>query len=186
LQACELEEEEDDMLSFIRSFRTQLISIIIAALVLALTVIPAMADSNTYSNDVLPQITKTPAAADTTGQHYKGVSVHFQNSNPCYGPAMVEVTYDGVFHTTKNKNGTHVQYSVHGDYSVDPLTSSGTEYTGRFNESRSYQLDSNGLFLSKRFVTTVVSQGMVFHITFIQRINPVGGSLTVENFACAK
>jgi hypothetical protein len=145
-----------------------------------------MADSKSYSNVAVPEVTKTPAATDTTTQHYKGVAVKFQNSNPCYGPAMVEVTYDGVFHTTKNKNGTHVQYSVHGDYSVDPLTSPGTEYTGRFNESRSYQLDSNGLFLSKRFVTTVVSQGMVFHITFIQRFNPIGGSLTVENFACAK
>jgi hypothetical protein len=172
------------MLSFIRSFRTQFIAIIITALVLALTVIPAMADSNSYSNDAVPEVTKTPDATDGTTLHYKGVSVQFQNSNPCYGPASVQVKYDGVFHTTKNKNGTHVQYSVHGEYFVDPLAANYPNYSGRFNESRAYQIDSTGLFLSKKFVTTVVSQGMLFHITFQQRLNPLGGSLTVDNFAC--
>ena len=174
------------MVHYFRSSRKGLISILIATLILFVMVIPAAAVSPTNSNNVTPLATKTPDATVTTTLHYEGVSVQFQNSNPCYGAASVKVTYDGVFHTTKNKNGTHVGYSVHGEYTADPFAPNFPTYSGRFNESRSYQIDSNGLFLSKRFVTTVVSDGMLFHITFHQRLNPLGGSLTVENFSCAK
>ncbi len=181
------------MMHFSRSSRKRFIAIIAAAVVLVSITISAAAGSFTLPDkdaaNLILTATPTPRGAYTDTFHYPTQLIPnmFEPSNPCYGPAFVTVTYEGVRHITKNINGYHLEYSVHGTYTINPIFSSLT-YTGRFNQSRGFNVSYVGSQqISQKIVTVVVSKGMLFHITFHDKLDANGvSSLTVENFSCAK
>ena len=103
--------------------------------------------------------------------------------NPCFGPAIGELTYDGVLHITENDTGEHAVINVRGASQTFPLNPSVPPFSGRFSEHQVLNLNRNNV--NTTFVVTQHDdRGMAFHITFHVTLTPGGAELSVLNFSC--
>ena len=73
-------------------------------------------------------------ATETTTEHQKRTTETFTEQLPCVGEAVITITYNAVFHTTENKNGSHVTGTLTGKFSADPVAEGIPNYVGRFTQ----------------------------------------------------
>ena len=71
-------------------------------------------------------------ATETTTEHQKRTTETFTDELPCVGEAVITITYNAVFHTTENRNGSHVTGTLTGKFAADPTTAGVPNYVGRF------------------------------------------------------
>ena len=73
-------------------------------------------------------------AAETTTEHLKNETETFTDELPCVGEAVITITYNAVFHTTENRNGSHVTGTLTGKFEADPTAAGVPSYRGRFTQ----------------------------------------------------
>ena len=74
------------------------------------------------------------AQTETSTEHLKNETETFTDDLPCVGEATITITYNAVFHTTENKNGTHMTGTLTGKFEADPTAAGEPNYKGRFTQ----------------------------------------------------
>jgi hypothetical protein len=103
--------------------------------------------------------------------------------NPCLGPMIGVLNYDGVVHVTQDGDALHEIVQIHGTSLVFPVDPNEPSFAGAFAEVQTLQLDHGNTVST--FTVTQVGPSMKFHITFQLVLDlPRGASVTVFNVAC--
>ncbi len=77
-----------------------------------------------------------PAAfgTETVTEHEKRATETFVDELPCVGEATITITYNSIFHSTENKKGHHVTFTITGKFVADPTDPTLPSYRGRFTQ----------------------------------------------------
>jgi hypothetical protein len=121
-------------------------------------------------------------ATDSFTIHLSNVTETVAVVNPCFGPMLGVLNYDGVVHVTESDNVFHAAIHVHGTATAFPLDPDIAPFSGAFNESDVLHLNRNQS--SQSIVITQHDRGRTFHITFKVIENDSGLSMFIENFSC--
>ncbi len=94
--------------------------------------------------------TQAHARATTETERVKNATETFVDELPCVGGrARITITFNAVFHFTRNRNGRHITGTITGTFVANPLAAGVPTYRGHFtqwfgeNQNRS---TSNGCF----------------------------------------
>lgn len=75
------------------------------------------------------------AATETETTHLKNETETFTEDTVCLGEATITITYNAVFHTTENKNGSVMTGTITGKFEADPTAAGEPNYKGRFTQT---------------------------------------------------
>ena len=115
--------------------------------------------------------------------HLSNVTESVAITNPCIGPAVGTLTYDGVIHVTVDSDTYHAVVHVNGESYTVPEDPDETPFSGSFSETQSLNVNRNNA-VTTFTVTQRASQGMEFHISYLLALTPSGAALSVFNWTC--
>ena len=84
------------------------------------------------------------AETETSTEHLKNETETFTEDTVCLGEATITITYNAVFHTTENKNGSVMTGSINGKFEADPTAAGEPTYKGRFSQTFREIVTKNG------------------------------------------
>ena len=99
---------------------------------------------------ILSGLSAPAVGATTETERVKNETETFIDRIPCLeGRARITITYNGVFHFTENRNGSHFTGTLTGTVVANPLTPGVPTYRGHFTQwfgDNSNPRTSNGCF----------------------------------------
>ena len=137
---------------------------------------------------VLGGLSSPAAGAVTETEHFKNATETFIDRIPCVGGrAEITITYNGVFHSTETRNGSHFTGTLTGRVVANPLRAGLPTYRGRFTQwfgDNSNPKTSNGCFTFNVRLRASDGSRVKFHQNahFVENIN--GLAVGFDKFRC--